>query len=73
MEALVRKTNKLPIIAIRHPPPENVLPNQSGTLLDVMTGVECGGALSGHGSEFRLRRVDGAWQLIDESGGDWQG
>jgi len=72
VEASIRKTSKLPIISIRHPPPENVLPNQSGTLLDVVTGGECGGALSGHGSEFRFRRVDGAWQLIDQ-GGDWQG
>jgi len=41
-----------------------------GEELEARTGAECRGPLSGGGSEFYFRRVDGAWLVTDRS--DWQ-
>jgi hypothetical protein len=68
IEALIRRWDSLPIIAIRQKSFFGEPASSKGVDFEAMTGVECGG-LSGHGKLFRLTRVDGEWLIKKE--GSW--
>jgi len=70
IEAVIRRTHKLPVIEIRRLEPGTCAVEVCGEIT-ARTGIQCGGALSGYGHEFSVRRVDGVWQAIDA--GDWNG
>lgn len=69
VEVLIRRLDQRPIIEVRRLSPERVR-ETDGAELEARTGAACGGPLSGGGSEFYLRRVDGAWLITDR--GEWQ-
>ena len=69
VEVLIRRLDQRPIIEVTRLSPERVR-ETSGAELEARTGAECGGPLSGGGSEFYFRRLDGAWLITDR--GDWQ-
>ena len=68
IEALIRQSHSLPIMAIHHPGFLGERPDSKGADFEVMTGVGCG-PLSGHGGMFRLTRVDGEWIITER--GSW--
>ena len=69
VEVLIRRLDQRPIIEVTRLSPERVR-ETGGEELEARTGAECRGPLSGGGSEFYFRRVDGAWLVTDRS--DWQ-
>jgi hypothetical protein len=68
IEALIRRIDERPIIEVTRLSPERVR-ETDGAEVEARTGAECGGPLSGGGSEFYFRRVDGAWLMTDRA--DW--
>ena len=62
VEVLIRRLDQRPIIEVTRLSPERVR-ETGGEELEARTGAECRGPLSGGGSEFYFRRVDGAWQI----------
>ena len=69
IEVLIRRLDQRPIIEVTRLSPERVR-ETGGEELEARTGAECGRPLSGGGSEFYFRRVDGSWLMTDRS--DWQ-
>jgi hypothetical protein len=69
IEVLIRRLDQRPIIEVTRLSPERVR-ETGGEELEARTGADCGRPLSGGGSEFYFRRVDGAWLMTDRS--DWQ-
>jgi hypothetical protein len=68
IEALIRKVDALPIVRIGQPTFGGGWLGGGAPELEGMTGVECG-ALSGHGTVYRITRVDGKWRVTVS--GEW--
>ena len=68
VELLIRRLDQRAIIEVTRLSPERVR-ETGGAELEARTGAECGGPLSGGGSEFYFRRDDGGWFMTDR--GDW--
>jgi len=68
VEVLIRRLDQRPIIEVTRLSPERVR-ETGGAELEARTGAECGGPLSGGGSEFYFQRLDGTWLMTDR--GDW--
>ena len=62
IEALIQAVDPLPLLRIGHRTFGGGPQDGSALELKVTTGIECG-ALSGHGTIYRIIRVDGKWRI----------
>ena len=69
IEALIRRKDPWPIIAIERMPPVTNRQNVKSAPFKAVTGVGCHGHLSGHGGMFYLGNTAGGWTIMSE--GSW--
>ena len=70
IQALIRRTDNLPIMAIEHMPPVSTRENATSASFKARTGIGCHGRLSGHGGVFLVKKAEGVWSITRT--GSWE-